>query len=216
MVSTMVSSGKLATMSARYQIITHVRAYWEALREDGALPRRMQIDPRGIEGALPYAFLVERIGSGIGRFRLAGTHVADLMGMDVRGMPFSALFSPDARSSVAERLEQVFTTPAILDLSLEAERGMAQPALEGRMILLPVQGIAETDLALGCLVTEGRLGRSPRRFAVARALQERIGTVRTTQSVSGFAEEQIPFDPPKPRPHPHLRLVHSSAKPDAK
>ena len=33
----------------------------------------------------------------VARFRLAGAHLSELMGMEVRGMPMTALFLPDAR-----------------------------------------------------------------------------------------------------------------------
>lgn len=192
--------------SVRFAMIAQVRAYWEALREDGALPQRARIDPRGIEGALANSFLLERIAPGVARFRLAGMHLADIMGMDVRGMPFSSLFEPAGRDNLSARVDQVFTTPCILDLCLEAERGMGRPALSGRMILLPVRGESGADLALGCLATEGMIGRNPRRFTCGRTLQERILAVRT-DTPSGFAEEAAPFAPAKA--HPYLRLVKS-------
>ncbi len=75
---------------SRFAMLAEVRAYWEGLRVAGDLPRRDQIDPRGIAGALENTFLLERVAPGIARFRLAGMQLHDLMGMDVRGMPLSA------------------------------------------------------------------------------------------------------------------------------
>lgn len=187
--------------AVRFAMIAQVRAYWEALREGGALPQRARIDPRGIEGALANSFLIERIAPGIARFRLAGMHLTDIMGMDVRGMPFSSLFEPADRDAVAPRVERVFATPCILDLCVDAGRGVGRPAFSGRMILLPVKGEGGADLALGCLATEGIIGRSPRRLSCGRALEERILTGTPTP---GFAEEPAPF---VPRGRPHLRLV---------
>ncbi|MDZ4094974.1 MAG: PAS domain-containing protein, partial [Paracoccaceae bacterium] len=117
----------------RHAMVHQVRAYWEGLRRGPVLPRRADIDPRGIEGALEGAFILDRIAPGMARFRLAGMGLVELMGMEVRGMPLSAMFDPMGRSRLAEGLEQVFTTPAILDLHLEAERGIGRPALSGRM-----------------------------------------------------------------------------------
>ena len=54
------------------------------------MPRRAEIDPRGIENALEYAFILERIAPGMARIRLAGIHLSDLMGMEVRGMPLTS------------------------------------------------------------------------------------------------------------------------------
>ena len=110
-----------------------VRGYWEALRRDGDIPQRADVEPRGMASCLEHVFLLERIAPGLARFRLAGMHLTDLMGMDVRGMPLSALFDPLARSRLAQEVEQVFTGPAILEIGLEAERGIGRRALAGRM-----------------------------------------------------------------------------------
>jgi len=196
--------------------LAEVRAYWEGLRRPGILPRRDQIDPRGIAGALEQVFLVERIAPGLARFRLAGMGISDLMGMDVRGMPLSALFDPGARDRLAPALETVFSEAGALDLWMEAERGIGRPAIEARMLLLPLlstRGV--TDLALGCLALEGQIGRVPRRFAISALLGETMGqpalpAVRRAV-VAGLAEAPAVFVPQQaprpPRGRPQLRLV---------
>ena len=216
----------------RFAMLAEVRAYWEGLRQDGALPLRDQIDPRGIAGALENTFLLERVAPGIARFRLAGMQLHDLMGMDVRGMPLSALFEPAARSRLADGLEGAFRSPAVLEMWLEAERGIGRPALQGRMIVLPLTGVrGESDLALGCLAMEGALGRAPRRFAVAGLMSEVVAShhapaverLQTTKPLVaaqparmlelGFAEQPVSFlgevTPRPPRGKPNLKLVHS-------
>lgn len=207
----------MARPAGRFPAIAQVRGYWEGLRSGNALPLRSAIDPRGIEGALDCAFLLERIAPGIARFRLAGMALADLMGMDVRGMPLSAFVDPAGRERLGGVLEQVFSGPSVLDLSLEAERGIGRPALEGRMLILPVRGDAGADLALGCLATDGGTGRSPRRFHISRALLEPLSvSVPTPRPVAvplpGLAETPRFFiRPPATRAtgKPYLRLVKS-------
>jgi hypothetical protein len=202
--------------------LAEVRAYWEGLREGAALPRRDQIDPRGIAGALENTFLVERVGHGIARFRLAGMQLHDLMGMDVRGMPLTALIAPAVRNQMTEAVETVFACPAIVEVWLEAERSLGRPALEGRMLLLPlVSARGSTDLALGCLAMAGVLGRTPRRFAIAGAVctgtaqgggQAAPRPAQVTEMMPGMAEGGRPFhhgEPRPPRAKPHLRLVAS-------
>jgi hypothetical protein len=185
-----------------FPAIQEVRAYWEALREGRALPRRDQIDPRGIAEALEQVFLVERIAPGHARFRLAGMHLHDLLGMEARGMPMTALFEPAARARFSEALDTVFTTPAVLDVWLEAERGIGRGALAGRLMLLPVTGSkGEPDLALGCLASEGVIGRVPRRFAISGLVREPLQVVPS--------DVQAEFAPRPPRGVPHLRLVSS-------
>lgn len=144
-----------------------VRNYWESLRNNGALPRRDQIDPRGMASSLDKVFLIERVTKGHARFRLAGMHLGDIMGMDLRGMPLSALFEPGDRARVAVELEQAFDIPAVMEISLEADGRIGCPPMSAQMLLLPLaDGAGAPGLALGCLVSHGRLGRAPRRFKV--------------------------------------------------
>ena len=212
--------GALQGGMARFAMLAEVRAYWEGLREGGALPRRDQLDPRGIAGALENTFLLERVAPGIARFRLAGMQLHDLMGMDVRGMPLTTLIEPAGRSRLTEALEPVFAAPGIMELWLEGERSIGRPMLEGRMLLLPLMSSrGVSDLALGCLALDGALGRAPRRFAIAGLLSEGIGRrfdaptpVPHKVTLPGLAEMGGDFAPAFPRPprgKPNLRLVSS-------
>lgn len=196
----------------RFQQISEVRAYWEALRQGQDVPMRAQVDPRGMERALEHAFILERVAPQVARFRLAGMHPSDLAGMEVRGMPFSILFSAEARPQIAEALEQVFTGPAIAEVSLAATAGFGHAALEARVILLPLRSdLGDISRVLGCLVTEGALGRAPRRFDIAAQSVTGLSVPRPVwqparAAVRGLAEAARPFEGPKGE-RSHLRLV---------
>lgn len=204
-----------------YAPLQGVRAYWEGLRQPPLLPHRHEIDPRGLESALEYTFMVERVAPGVARFRLAGSHLTLLAGAEVRGMPLTALLEPTARDDAMALTEKLFDEPAIIGLALEAERGMGKPALEGRMILLPVLGDDSIcDRALGCLVTHGKIGRSPRRFAISHRRSEGVGPMppRTKAAPAmrlepGFADSARRFtaqtETAARQGRPHLRLVKS-------
>lgn len=152
--------------------LAQMRAYWEALRVDGALPARAAVDPRGIADLLDRCLLAERIAPGMARLRLAGMALCDLLGMDLRGMPISALILPEARPAFAAALDRVFTGRCIVDLDLVTERSLLRPALSARLLLLPLTGRdGQPDRAIGAMVLDGAPGRTPRRFAVA-ALRE--------------------------------------------
>ena len=188
----------------RFAAIREVRAYWDALRDDQDLPCREQIHPRGMVGALHQVFMVERIAPGLARFRLAGTQISDLMGMEVRGMPLSALFDPAARARLAEVLEKVMTKRTIAELDLEADRGIGRPALRARLILLPLKGTAgQADLILGCLACDGQIGRTPRRFVIARALESALDA-RTPTRMHASLPETASKTAFAPRPAPKL------------
>ncbi|WP_022703452.1 PAS domain-containing protein [Pseudorhodobacter ferrugineus] len=207
-----VSSGLGA--DRRVDPLAQVRAYWEGLRDEGGIPLRAQINPRGLEAALSSTFLIERVAPGIARFRIAGMDIADVMGMEVRGLPISAMFTPTARPALAKSLEQVFAEPATLALDLIALAGLGRPAMTARLIVLPLLDDAgQSTLALGCIALTGDIGRSPRRFDIGRASVTAL--VRTDRSrdtpaqrsefppqiVAGvaqhaFAEPPKPFDAP--------------------
>jgi hypothetical protein len=215
-----------------FAAIAQVEAYWEALRGDRLLPKRADIDPRGIERALEYAFILERIAPGVARLRVAGSHLSDLMGMEVRGMPLTAFFAPGARRQVADGLEEVFQTPATSLLHLHSPGAIGRKALEARMLILPLKSdLGDVSRALGCLVSSGEMGNAPRRFDIARhdirPLQPGAGPALVPRGpqplpsrpapAPGFAEGATGFEGPAPgagakgkakRP-PYLRLIKS-------
>ena len=199
---------KTQSAPGNFQPLQDVRAYWEAMRMGGRLPRRDDINPRGMASALEQVFLVEQVAPNHGRLRLAGMGLADLLGMDVRGMPVTALLEPTSRAKLSEALGGLFRGDHILDLWLEAERGIGRPPLMARMLILPLIGShGEPDLALGCLCSKGSIGRAPRRFTITRMLRENLGTAATADTALAFAEPPRPFHPPNGKPN--LRLVHS-------
>lgn len=195
--------------------LSELRAYWEALRDGGAPPMRSAVDPRGIAGALEHAFVVERVASGMARFRVAGMHLCDLMGMEVRGMPLSSLFEPEDRATLSAGLDQVFAAPSIFEARLEAPRGLGRPALEAHLLILPLRDWrGQPGVAMGGLLATGEIGRAPRRFTIAHRLVARVLVARpNVESHPALAEAAAAFIPAPPdRPakgRPHLRLVKS-------
>ncbi|PCD76908.1 PAS domain-containing protein [Pseudothioclava arenosa] len=152
------------------QVLSELRGYWEGLRNGRLVPARADVDPRGIERALEYAFVLERVAPGMGRFRLSGMHLNDLMGMEVRGMPLTALFTAPARQRIAELTETMFHDPAVVEITLRAEAGIGKPPLGAKLLMLPLTSdLGDISRALGCLIAEGAIGRAPRRFEVAGA-----------------------------------------------
>ncbi|WP_306150867.1 PAS domain-containing protein [Roseovarius sp. MMSF_3281] len=182
------------------------QAYWAAQCPKGDIPRRSQIDPRGIEALLSHAFVGERIAPGMARLRIAGMHLSDVMGMEVRAMPLSCLIAPSDRDRFSDAMVDLFDRPARVEVTLEAEGGLGRPALTGRMLLLPLRSdLGDISRALGCLVTQGPIGRAPRRFRIAAIERCPIGA----EGMPAIT----PAAPPSPRtiPHPaerpYLRVV---------
>ena len=195
----------------RFGALDDVRRYWDALRGERLVPRRSEIDPRGIEGALDAAFILERIAPGIARFRLAGSTLVDLMGAEVRGMPLGVLFTHESRRDLGEAIEGVFSGPETARLSLTGERGLARPMLAAEMILLPLKSdLGDVTRALGCLSLEGSVGRAPRRLVLRDVERTDLLDARLTPPPA-----RAPAPAPRPedarlRPvegAPHLRVV---------
>ena len=191
--------------------IRQAEAYWSALRDGAALPRRSQIDPRGLENLLEYAFILERIAPGIARFRLAGQHLNDLVGMEVRGMPLTTFFTPDARTRMSTVLEHMFDAPAIAELTLNREARPRRAPSEARMILLPLENdLGEVNRALGVMMADGPADSRPARFgATATILRPVTGPQRQPAPAErspapGMVEAQQPITGENV---PHLRLV---------
>jgi hypothetical protein len=224
-----------------FRALQQVRGYWEGLRgAKGAIPARSALDPRGLAPALDHVFVAEKIGTGLIRLRIAGMGLTDLAGLDMKGLPLSTIFLPEARLRLAEVIERVFALPLATELHLEAERTIGRPTLAGRLLLLPLTSTGGScDLVLGCLKTVGEIGRAPRRFAIARVIEERLilpgmspASAPAAPSLPTAAPAALPqmglAEPPAARPtpapasshassqarpvkgRPHLRLVHSA------
>ncbi len=158
-----------APAEADYPIVAQVCAHWAALRKPGRLPRRDALDPRALADALPQVFLAQLIGPRVARMRLCGHRIEDMLGMELRGMPLTALFAAPARAPVTDALEQVAAS-ARARLMVQGEAGFGQPRVAGQMALLP---LTDADGAitrvLGVLERHGAAGRRPRRFTVTDA-----------------------------------------------
>jgi len=143
-----------------------VLRHWSDLAADGGVPRRSDLCPKALGPALPHAFLVEQVRPGAVRFRLAGQRLADLMGMDVRGMPLRAFFEIPDRRPLMDRVGRVFAGPATLRLDLVSDaQGFA--TLSGQMLLLPMRDrTGAVTRALGVLTVQGAIGLTPRRFRI--------------------------------------------------
>lgn len=192
---------------ARFPHISQVEGYWHALRGSRAVPRRAEVDPRGIERALERAFILEQIAPGVGRLRITGTHLADILGMEVRGMPLTAFVTPEARDDLSACLDLVCSTPCVMTLSLMSDTGVGKPPFEARMLLLPLRDEAGViNRILGCLDSSGLIGRAPRRFKImARRVCGISGDdlvqppavpprhVVAANPMRGFGESQSPF-----------------------
>lgn len=169
-----------------FPAIAQVDAYWEGLRAGRLMPQRADIDPRGMESALEYVFMLELVAPRVGRMRIAGNHLQEILGMEVRGMPLSAFFDPEVREKLGHVIERVTNTPLIAEFKIASKRSIGHPALSGRMYLAPL-GSQEDGVTriLGCLETHGPIGRAPRRFTIEQVKLRRIVETAGAAPASG-------------------------------
>lgn len=159
-----------------------IEQYWNVVRSNRLVPSRCEIDPRGLEGVLGHAFILERITGGLARFRIAGSHINELTGLELRQMPISALFLPNSRQILSDAMVAVFEEPAMVRMRIESKAGFGREKMTGEMILLPLRSdLGQIDRVLGGIVMEGKVGRTPRRIEI-------LGQSR--QSLVGYAGPQ--------------------------
>jgi hypothetical protein len=184
------------------------------MRGGRLVPARVDIDPRGLNGVLGQAFVLERIATGLARFRVAGSHLGELMGLEVRGMPLSSIFVPEARQTLADAIQSCFDDPAVIRIRLAAEGGFGRQALSGEMILLPLRSdLGDITRALGAVQMTGKIGRAPRRLSVVS---------QTRRGLTGYAADARGLGDPCPKPETrpddgpvrHLRLVADNTRSD--
>lgn len=81
--------------------LRRLHSYWCAKRAGRALPARCDIDPGELGRLLPHVFLVDvEEAPRDYRFRLAGTHMSDFIGMEMRGKRLAQVFPPDLGGQV--------------------------------------------------------------------------------------------------------------------
>jgi len=199
----------------RSAALGEIEAYWQALRQDGHVPARADVDPRGLQRALSHAFILERMAPGMARVRVSGQSVNQLLGMDMRGMPISSLFTAGARDSFRVVLEQVFCGPSMATLRLTSRQGYLRAPLEAEMMLLPLRGSREdVTRILGGLVVNGDIGGEARRFDIKNSFARQLDVPNEspeavapgTQHSQTIALDDTRF---KPTRAAHLRVLMS-------
>lgn len=112
--------------------------YWDVLRGERAAPERGEIEPGALRHALADTFILENEPIGP-VFRLAGTRLCALIGHELRGRAFTALWPDVEAQGDMRRLVQTVmdeTAGAVAGLSGESSTG-APIYLE--LLLLPLR-----------------------------------------------------------------------------
>jgi len=152
-----------------------------------------------MKGDARHLFVLENLGEGNLRFRLAGTALLDAFGYELRGMSARSIMSGRARESFVALIEETLAEPGIGYARLLASDGVSL----WEVLLLPLRGnFGEIDRLIGCLhPVNGRVpptGDVPLRFTIdemsIRPVHEGPDTVHgDAMPLPGFAESQAGF-----------------------
>ena len=169
----------------------HTRAlfdYWNGLRNGRAAPFRSEIDPRKISAALANMFVLEALPTGQLRFRVAGTGLSALFGLELRGMVADAIVDPASAERFHGAARKVLETPATAAIRAEAISGARRvPGME--MLLLPLRSeVGEMNRLLGCI---NATGAQPMRGEFD---QLRLACVDIALTAPQITEEAEPLD----------------------
>ncbi len=125
--------------------------YWEHIRGNADAPLRNLIQPSAIGHILPELFILENTADDNPRFRLAGTAICNLMGREIRGEDFAALWAGSQQD------DPVHIAAGVMRHVVPASIHATGYCISGRsmtfeLILLPVRTSSDTcDRLLGCL-----------------------------------------------------------------
>lgn len=167
--------------------LTAVLRYWDDLRGDRPVPGRVELRPTEISRHLSRICILERHRAGTVRIRLAGSLLSTRMGMELRGMPFRALFEMADRTHAMEAAETAIATPAISVLSLSRQERTG-PAAEAMMAILPLSD------------TRGGLTRALAIYSERPAVTPFVSGIRGRFVIGGAWCVDIPETGPVMRP----------------
>ncbi|MEM1275914.1 MAG: PAS domain-containing protein [Pseudomonadota bacterium] len=211
-------------------------SYWDRLRAGRPLPFRAEIDPRDMECDARNLFILESVGEGNIRFRLAGSAIADAFGMDLRGMSIRSIMSGRSRESIAALIDEVLAEPGVGYARLVED---TDSATSWEILLLPLKSdFGAVDRIIGALnpisgtpskagVTVGMLKFQIDEMSIRPVNHPAPEKSQMPLRAPEFAESQAPFEGAPtaskfvaieggkarreggdtPRPRTHLRLV---------
>ncbi|MEM1299016.1 MAG: PAS domain-containing protein [Pseudomonadota bacterium] len=123
--------------------------YWNTLRAGRKTPLRSDIDPRDMECDARNLFILENLGRGNIRFRLAGTAMVEAFGMELRGMNARAIMSTASRESFTALISEVLEDPGVGYARL---RDASDEDAVWEVNLLPLRSdFGMIDRVIGCL-----------------------------------------------------------------
>jgi len=112
--------------------------YWEKLRGEMSAPARDGLNLKQIQTLVPFVFMIERGHGKAYHWRLAGTQVCELWGMELTGKPALTLGERFERETMARLLDRVIDAhqPFVVRFRLSTSMGVS---IAAELVGLPLQ-----------------------------------------------------------------------------
>ena len=124
-------------MGMKHKITQTLFDYWNAVRAGRPAPRRSEIDPGDIRRLLPYVFILERRAEDSYPFRLAGTGLCNIYGMEFRGHDMLATWADECADTMRNTLNDVIRNASVAMVEYTATTSEnSEVAFE--MVLMPL------------------------------------------------------------------------------
>lgn len=94
--------------------------YWNDVRGARMAPRRFDIEPSRISDILAETFVLERIDTHTFVFRLAGTRICDMFGLELRGRNFADFADQDGHAELEHAMAVITGQGAVGVFEIEA------------------------------------------------------------------------------------------------
>ncbi|MBN8963354.1 MAG: PAS domain-containing protein [Rhizobiales bacterium] len=127
-------------------------AYWDEKRGLNPAPDRSELEPGPVRELLGDIFVLSYDPAAGYPFRVAGTRVCALLGKDLKGEEFSALFQPASRIEIEDILDAVIADKLAAVIGVTARTSEGRP-IPLELLLLPFNTRAHMPISLtGLLV----------------------------------------------------------------
>jgi hypothetical protein len=121
----------------KHKTISALFDYWNAKRAGRPAPMRSEINPGEIRSILPNVFILERESDTSFRFRLAGTGLCGIYGMEFRNHNLLSMWQEDCLDTLRNALDEVTRNAAVSVVEYTASTNENREATF-EMILLPL------------------------------------------------------------------------------
>ncbi|MAN61241.1 MAG: hypothetical protein CMI60_04760 [Parvibaculum sp.] len=203
-----------------HQTVQGLLDYWNELRGSRPAPKRSEIEPRDLKRVLPHVFILERNDRWTYRFRLAGTGLCNVYGMEFRRHNMAALWQGESQQEILTLLNDVTGSGTIGLVEYTAETtDNRQLSLE--MVLLPLaQDNGAITRVVGAIVALDEFPWVGEHMLV-RQWVDRIQRLDPEElpaapPVISAARKVVQAIPPRPAPNPSLgtrRQTHTAERP---